>query len=236
MSLVHLLSIKGGHGDPRGLADWARKAPAAALLSLPGVMGLDLLVATENQARDPKRQTEDATPAVAFETAFADLEALHAAMRAPAFAGLVELIEVAPLGGAQAMHDVMNRVRFPVAGETAPTPIEAPIVYVVRYPRPAEDETHFIAYYFDHHPPIIGRFPRIRNFVGYLPVGWINYSALARANYLVGGDLVFDSVADLQTALASPVRPELSKDSENFPKYRGPNMHYTMHRTRLHPA
>ncbi len=100
--------------------------------------------------------------------------------------------------------------------------------FVVRYYRPAEDENAFQAFYVAHHPPILGRFPGIRNVLCYLPLAWRNAGAIATSDCMLGNEVVFDSLADLDAALASEVRHELRRDYERFPPFSGAVTHHAM--------
>jgi uncharacterized protein (TIGR02118 family) len=122
---------------------------------------------------------------------------------------------------------------FPVAGESEPAPLTAPVSYVVRYHRPAENEAGFIEHYVANHPPILGKFPNIRNVICYLPIGFDDPNGIESADYMLGNEVVFDSLEDLNAALQSPVRHELREDFKTFPSFAGANTHYAMIRNRL---
>ncbi len=67
----------------------------------------------------------------------------------------------------------------------------------------------------------------------YLPIAWTDSTNIAVADYLLGNEVVFDSLDDLNAALASDVRHELREDYKNFPPFYGTNTHYAMRRQRL---
>jgi uncharacterized protein (TIGR02118 family) len=122
---------------------------------------------------------------------------------------------------------------YPVGGERSPAEWTAPVSYVVRYHRPAEDERAFVAFYTGSHPPLLGRLPGIRNIMCYLPIAWRDSSGLEHSDYLLGNEVVFDSTEALDAALASPVRDALREDFHRFPPFSGRNTHYAMLRRRL---
>ena len=53
-------------------------------------------------------------------------------------------------------------------------------------------------------------------------------------DYLVGNEVVFDSVDDFNEAMKSPVRLELRAHFKEFPPFSGSNTHFLMQRRRLH--
>src|SRR5262249_39494437 len=139
----------------------------------------------------------------------------------------------APPDKVEVVHDAMELRFYPVSGEAEPGPLTAPVSYVVRYQRPTENEGDFVAHYVAHHPQIQARFPGIRSTMCYLPIAWRDPTPITPANYLLGNEVVFDSVEALDAALNSPVRHELREDFKRFPKFQGRNTHYAMRRTRL---
>ncbi|MCB1679814.1 MAG: hypothetical protein KDI16_14110 [Halioglobus sp.] len=113
-------------------------------------------------------------------------------------------------------------------------PRRAPLSFVVRYYPPIDKPASFVDHYVDHHPPIMARFPRIRNILCYFPVHWHDANDLPPSNSFLGNEVVFDSVAHLNAALASEVRHELRADYRQFPPYQGKNTHHAMYRRVLY--
>lgn len=125
----------------------------------------------------------------------------------------------------------LMRVReFPI-GARPPAPLSATFSYVVRYELPADDVAHFQDYYMRMHPPILAEFARIRNIFCYVPLD--SAAPLPRSGYLIGNEVVFDSVADFDRAMDSPVRAKSRADAETFPPFSGRNPHYPMMRRRV---
>ena len=86
----------------------------------------------------------------------------------------------------------------------------APFSYVVRYHKPAEDEAAFIRNYVDTHPPTLATLPGIRSVMCYFPQP-LAAQGLAPADYIIGNEVAFDSVAAFNAAMQSPVRQELRR-------------------------
>ncbi|MHA1569402.1 MAG: hypothetical protein ACTSXZ_08020, partial [Alphaproteobacteria bacterium] len=62
---------------------------------------------------------------------------------------------------------------------------------------------------------------------------WRDPTDIVRADYLLGNEVVFDSLEDLNAALKSEVRHELRADYKTFPRFHGRNTHCAMRRRRL---
>lgn len=126
--------------------------------------------------------------------------------------------------------ELMEVRSFPIGGE-GPQPLAARFSFVVRYDLPAEDVAHFQDYYMRMHPPILAEFEAIRNVFCYIPVRPEGLP-LPSSEYLIGNEVVFDTVEDFDHAMASPVRDKSRADFETFPPFSGRNPHYPMRRTR----
>jgi len=83
--------------------------------------------------------------------------------------------------------------------------------------RPADPQV-FDRYYWEHHLPIVARWPRIRG---------ITVSRCRQLNEPVYqiAELCFDNISDLEGALASPERKEAALDRSNFPDFYGTVSH-----------
>jgi uncharacterized protein (TIGR02118 family) len=205
---------------------WANRA-AAAWSELPELATLDLYTQIDGGAQDPFNN-DGAGPLFIAMLGFGVRDALGAAIASPAFA--------LSLGGRGRdlswTGSPFERKFYPVAGETRAAPLTAPFSYVVRYHRPAEDEAAFIRNYVDTHPPTLGRLPGIRAVMCYFPLP-LCADAIAPADYMIGNEVAFDSVAAFNAAMQSPVRHELRQHYREFPPFTGLNTHFPMTRTRL---
>ena len=103
---------------------------------------------------------------------------------------------------------------------------------MVRYHKPAEDEAAFIRNYVATHPPTLATLPGIRSVMCYFPLP-LAAQGLAAADYIIGNEVAFDSVAAFNAAMQSPVRQELRRHFHEFPPFSGTNTHFPMNRTRL---
>jgi uncharacterized protein (TIGR02118 family) len=100
--------------------------------------------------------------------------------------------------------------------------------YLVAYDGPAHDEAAWLAYYLEHHPPLMAKLPQIRELEIYTPVEWHCPPSMQRMRHLQRNKVAFDSAAALAAALDSPVRREMRADFASFPSYRGGVTHYAM--------
>jgi uncharacterized protein (TIGR02118 family) len=227
MKIVFELACFGLAGAAPAARDW-HDAAATGWRELPGLASHDLYVGVTEGAKDPLVD-DGPGPLLIAMLAFADEDALGNAIASPAFEqSLARLPD-----GVRAAGEAMECRHYPVAGAAVPAQLRAPFSYVVRYHRPAEDEAAFVANYVATHPPTLARLPGIRNIMCYFPLERPNPPGLAKANYMLGNEVVFDDIAAFNRAMASPVRHELRAHYRAFPPFSGANTHYPMLRRRV---
>ncbi|MGI9344028.1 MAG: EthD family reductase [Gammaproteobacteria bacterium] len=129
--------------------------------------------------------------------------------------------------------DVFTPEHYAVPGHPEPPPRAAPLSFVVRYNRPVEDEAEFVDFYTRNHPPLLARFPRIRNVLCYRPVAIELPAGVSSSGAFLGNEVVFDSLGDLNQALASDVLDLVKADGRRFAAF-GSNTHHAMERTRVY--
>lgn len=205
-------------GPVEPVRDWA---------GLPELIFLDVYTPAAGSTADPYVD-DGAAPACLALLAFPSLDALERAARRAQFkTGL------AALGTRVLSCTAMQRSEHAIADADAPAPLNAPFSYVVRYHRPAQDETLFVRHYLDTHPALLGRLPRIRNVLCYVPLAWRHPVGIPDADYMLGNEVVFDHHEHFSAAMASPLRHELRAHFRQFPRFSGRNTHYPMHRRRV---
>lgn len=228
MTIAHFL-IFGA--DPSAANETAGQFPEAeisVLATLPGVDRVDRYEFTEfpGDPYDDDRQGQVLT----IQTSYRDMASLEQGLASAEFQ---RLVTAASSSGYRLTHDAMEMVFYPAGDESEPGEWTSPISYVVRYHYPADDVREFIDYYTSHHPQIERRFPGITSIMCYLPIKWRDPTDLPLLGYMLGNEVVFESVDDLGYALHSPVIDEMSADFEEFPTFQGCHTHYPMHRTRV---
>lgn len=228
--IAYFVTVMGPPEAGERYRAWFRAGPAKALAALDGLISLDIF--SPERSHDPYLD-DGPGPLVMAHLYFDDVAALEAALASKTFPAAALKGDGAPVAGLSVAHEAMKAETFPVAGEAKPSPLTATLTYVVRYHRPAENEAKFIDHYVTHHPPILGEFPKIRNILCYRPIAWRDPTGIPHADYMLGNDVVFDSVDDLNAALKSDVRHKLRDDFKTFPPFSGRNTHYAMHRERL---
>jgi hypothetical protein len=230
MTFVHFTVFDCNDSDGDALRSWLKGAPLEGLKLMPGLRFLDLYEPAE-PIGDPYLD-DGAGPAATLMAGFDSVDAAQAATETVAFQAACVERAGCPVDSTAA-QEIMEMAFYPVEGETEPAPLTAPISYVVRYHRPAEDEALFVSHYVKHHPPLLGEFPAIRNVMCYLPVAWEDRVGLPPCDYMLGNEVVFDSLQDLSAAIKSDVRHKLRDDFNTFPPFTGENTHFPMRRTRV---
>ncbi|MBV9112139.1 MAG: hypothetical protein JOY67_04885 [Hyphomicrobiales bacterium] len=167
---------------------------------------------------------DGASPQLALQLYFDDLLELEAAISAKGH--LQALAERAwpSLAGAKASQQAMYARHFEIAGTTTAT--EPRCSFLVHYPGPAEDFNIWFTHYVASHPPIMRRFPGIRQIEILSRVDWIDAMPFARAAHMQRNRVVFDSPEALTAALQSPVRHEMRQDYHRFPAFEGGSFHF----------
>ena len=141
------------------------------------------------------------------------------------YAGPVEKIDL----------DLLEAVHYPIPGHAAPPPRIAPLSFVVRYYGPVRDHKEFVEFYTTNHPPLLAKFPGIRNVLCYLPLNWRETGEITDASVVIGNEVVFDDLDSLNRALASDALGPVMEDSKAFPPV-GFSTHYVMQRKLLYRA
>ena len=100
--------------------------------------------------------------------------------------------------------------------------------YLVHYPGHAADLGAWHRHYIDHHPPIMRRFPQVREIEICTRLDWMGGLPGMRVDFMQRNKLMFDSPAALSEALASPIIGEMRADFHKFPEFAGGNVHYPM--------
>jgi uncharacterized protein (TIGR02118 family) len=130
------------------------------------------------------------------------------------------------LSGTRGTQQAMLCRSFPVPEEKPHSPQACS--YLVHYPGPAQDLTDWLAHYVEHHPPIMMRFPGIREIEILSRIDWIDAMPWERVRPMQSNRVMFDSPEALTSALHSPVRHEMRADFARFPAYEGGNFHFPM--------
>jgi uncharacterized protein (TIGR02118 family) len=166
------------------------------------------------------------SPPLALQLYFGDLLALEAAIAADGHLQPLAAKDAWPsLAGASAIQQVMYARKFPVdePGDAGPK-----CSFLVHYPGPAADLNAWLSHYVAGHPPIMRRFPGIRQIEILTRVDWIDAMPFERVRHIQRNRVVFDSAEALTAALQSPVRHELRADFHKFPRFEGGSFHFPM--------
>lgn len=161
-----------------------------------------------------------------------NLDSQDAAARLLAAPIIREVVDCGRLHAGQAAPatvDVFTPVHYSLPEHPEPPPRVARLSFVVRYYRPVADEQAFNDFYTTHHPPLLARFPAIRNVLCYLPLAIDLPDGLRSSGAFLGNEVVFDDVAALNHALSSEVLESVKADGRRFASF-GRNTHHAMQR------
>jgi hypothetical protein len=202
-----------GAAERDRLIQWLRSTPHARRA----------LLFTPETASDPYLN-DGASPPLALQLYFSTILALEAAVAHCGHLQALAAPDLLPsLAGVAPTQQAMLARRF-----TVPEPGEGGCTYLVSYEGEAEDLNAWLSHYLDHHPPLMARFPAIRELEVCTRLDWCSALPFRRAEHIQRNKVVFDSTAALTAALASPVRHEMRADFNRLPPYSGPVRHYPM--------
>lgn len=228
MTVSIFLTFKGPAGDAAGLETALTGGPLQQLALAPG---LRFIESYQPAGGEVPLFVEGAGPALLVELNLGTADEARQLLASAAFRDALGAGR--PAAGGQAMVDVFHSVPFPLPGHIKPPPRTAPLSFVVRYCRPVADEQAFAAFYTLHHPPLLARFPGIRNVLCYLPTGLELPGGVQPSGAFFGNEVVFDDLDSLNRALASEVLPLLKADGKRFAPF-GHSSHHAMLRRPLH--
>ncbi len=102
------------------------------------------------------------------------------------------------------------------------------VSYFVRYKGQAENSRSFVEYYRKSHAPLLWQFPGIRDLILHHPVNFDDPFPVSTGGELMVAQMVFDSLEDLNRALASDARARARDDFANMPAFTGEVTHQAM--------
>ena len=223
MRFVHFLNFTGG-SEPS----------EAELAALTGVLGATpglakALLHTPATTHDPYLN-DGRPPSLVVQSYFDDLQALEAAFaKTGPLQALAEPSLLPTQRAAAVTQEAMAARHFPVPDATFGTPPGTPhCTYLVAYVGPAEDLNSWLSHYIGHHPPIMAKFPGIRQIEISSRIDWCGALPFPHFAHMQRNKVVFDSPAALTAALNSPARHALRADFHKFPAYQGGNTHFPM--------
>ncbi len=188
------------------------------------------IIFTPSSTSDPYLD-DGPPPGLALQLYFDDIAALETELTAGGH--LQELATVASEGATQ---QAMLVRRHPVPDPVFRTPAgELPCTYLVAYEGEAADLPVWLAHYIADHPPIMARFPGVRQIEIYSCIDWCGGLPWPRVAHMQRNKVVFDNQAALTAALNSPVRHEMRASFHRFPPFTGPITHFPMETTVVMP-
>jgi hypothetical protein len=203
---------------------------------LPGLQ--DGLAFTPMAAGEQPFARDGRGPPLVLQLDFTTAQGLDAALSsAGALAQIMRPGALPSLANAAIAHQPMIGRRFAAPDPTFRlAPGGLPCTFLVDYPGTADNLEAWLDHYDAHHPPIMTRFPDIREVATFRPVAETESDLpYARGTSMQRNKVVFDSSAALVAALASPVMAEMRADAAAFPPYSRRATHFVMATRRLWP-
>lgn len=166
-------------------------------------------------ASDQPYAADGRGPALTLELRFTDALALEAAASAD---GLLANLIADCLAGSDVDAQAFLARDFETPDpEFRLAPGGHPCTFLVEYPGTCADPAAWVEHYDAHHPPIMIRFPEIREVATFRPAPEIALGLpCLRARSMQRNKVVFDSGEALAAALASSVLNEMRADSAKF--------------------
>jgi hypothetical protein len=194
------------------------------------------LIYTPSATSDPYLD-DGPPPALGLQLYFDGIAELEGAVAEDGYLqGLAAQGALASLDSADVTQQAMLARRYPVPDPTFRTPTGGlPCTYLVAYEGEAEDLTAWLTHYIADHPPIMARFPGIRQIEIYTCMDWCGGLPWPRVEHMQRNKVVFDSQAALTAALNSSVRHEMRAAFARFPPFTGPITHFPMATMTLKP-
>jgi hypothetical protein len=221
MSFCYFVTFSNAPGAALSAADKA--AIRRLVAATPGLTYADLHTPT---VTSDIYTSDGESPPFALQLYFDDLPLLEASIAANGRLQPLAAKGAWPsLEGASATQQVMYARQFPVDN---PREADRKCSFLVHYPGPAADLNAWLNHYLAGHPPIMRRFPGIRQIEILTRVDWVDAMAFERVHHIQRNRVVFDSPEALTAALQSPVRHELRADFHRFPAFEGGSLHFPM--------
>jgi len=159
---------------------------------------------------------------------FDDLELMEASLQ-PGNAIATVADDIAGRASNGALYQQAMAVRkFSTPHPHACEPRDEQCTYLVSYEGEADNFNAWLTHYLTHHPPLMTQLPGIRELEIYTRIDYRSGLHHARATAMQRNKVVFDDIAALDAALASPIRTRMKADFDSFPPYSGATPHYPM--------
>jgi hypothetical protein len=196
MSWAYEIVLRGSLEQSAGLPMWLETGTHDTCAGVPGLASIDLYTPADGPTFDPCND-DGAGPLMMLVLDFASRDTLAAAVAS----GRIVAVAGALAPDIAVTETALERRFYPVGEDETPALLQAPFSYVVRYHRPADDETALVKAYLATHPATEARLPRIRSIMCYLPVEEVHASHLQGARADVPGNRPRAKTKDL------PVKP-----------------------------
>jgi len=217
-------------GASSALQGYVLGEPLGFLKGRPGVEAVEIYLPATG---DLPKMHDLPAPAMIVQIDVDTAAAAEALLESPEFERRFTTGDAYPNAVEKIDLQILQPVHFDLPGHESPPPRTAPFSFVVRYYGPVADAAAFIDFYTANHPPLLAKFPNIRNVLCYLPLNWRSMKEITDAQLFLGNEVVFDDVDALNQAMASDAMPAVMADGEQFAPF-GHSTHHAMQRQRVY--
>ncbi|MCP4934679.1 MAG: hypothetical protein GY927_10865 [bacterium] len=169
---------------------------------------------------------DEGAPALLVQALFTSPDGLTAALKDGSLADFREL----DVADCDITHQLFELVEHATSNTAGAAYGKARQSLAVRYYSTDDEEKNnaFRDAYVDGHPAALANFPAIRRVFCYLPVVWDDPGDIQCSNCMIGNEVVFDNIEDLNAELASSAMEVVKHHSKTLPRFNGWNTHFPM--------
>jgi len=210
------------------------KAGVVALVrGLPGLLQGHVYTPADGRSTDKAHGKDGPGPVLSIQADFVNIQDLEEACAATgALRHLADPLYFPSLKGLTGRHQAFATRVLPVPELWDEDETTTWCTYLVEYPGPASDWNLWLREYLDHHPFIMAKFPNIRHIEICSPALFVTALPFGIATSMQRNKVVFESLGELNAAMATPVRAELAGDPKRHVPIEGATTHFPMN-TRL---
>ena len=210
------------------------KAGVVALVrGLPGLLQGRVFTPADGRSTDKHHKDDGPGPVLTIQADFVNIQDLETAcLSTSPLRHLADPLYFPSLKAVPGRHQAFATRYLPVPEQWDEDETTTWCTYLVEYPGPASDWNLWLREYLDHHPVIMSKFPNLRQIEISSPAQFVTALPFAISTAMQRNKVVFESLAELNSAMATPVRAEMAGDPARHVPIKGATTHFPMN-TRL---